>query len=58
MIERSRSTRQDERGSAALEYMILVGTVGIGSAAAFIALGAAVVRNFQFIRYLLLFPFP
>jgi Flp pilus assembly pilin Flp len=55
IIERFRA---DCRGVAATEYIILVGTVGLGSAAAFIAVGAAFVRNFALVRNLLLTPFP
>jgi Flp pilus assembly pilin Flp len=55
LIER---LRDDHRGVAATEYIILVGTVGLGSATAFIALGAAFVRNFALVRNLILAPFP
>jgi len=40
------------------EYTILLGTVGLGSAVAFIAVGAALVRNFAVVRNLVLAPFP
>jgi hypothetical protein len=40
------------------EYIILVGIVGIGSAAAFITLGVAFVRSFAMVRGLLLSSFP
>jgi hypothetical protein len=50
--------RVDSRGVAATEYIILIGTVGLGSAVAFISVGVAFVRNFASVRELLLVPFP
>jgi len=50
--------RSDSRGAAAIEYSILLGTVGLGSAVAFIAVGVAFLRNFALVRNLLLLPFP
>jgi hypothetical protein len=50
--------RAETGGVAATEYIILVGTVGLGSATAFIALGVAFVRNFALVRYHVLAPFP
>ena len=49
---------RDTTGVAMTEYVILVGTVGLGSIAAFILLGAAFVRNFNLVRSLILLPFP
>lgn len=40
------------------EYTILLGTVALGSAVAFIALGVAIVQNFAVVRDLVLNPFP
>jgi hypothetical protein len=40
------------------EYVVLIGTVGIGSAAAFIYVGMAFVNSFAFVRGMLLAPFP
>jgi Flp pilus assembly pilin Flp len=50
--------RKDDKGAVSLEYVIVLGTVGIGSAAAFITLGVAFVKSFEFVRFLLLCPFP
>jgi len=48
----------DQRGAVMAEYTVLIGTVAIGSAAAFIVIGAALVNGFSFVRSLLLVPFP
>jgi len=40
------------------EYVILLGTVAIGSMASFALLGLAFVRNFNLVRSLILLPFP
>ncbi|HVW29680.1 MAG TPA: hypothetical protein VHC69_30160 [Polyangiaceae bacterium] len=48
----------DTRGVVMLEYSILMGTVAIGSAIAFITLGVAFVNNFDLVRGLLLTLFP
>jgi Flp pilus assembly pilin Flp len=48
----------DSSGAAATEYIILVGTVALGSAVAFIAVGVALVRDFTLVRNLLLGQFP
>jgi hypothetical protein len=45
---------EDTRGTVMLEYSILMGTVAIGSAIAFISLGVAFVNNFDLVRGLLL----
>lgn len=41
-----------------VEYVVLIGTVALGSAAAFIGIGVALVNGFNFVRSLLLVPFP
>lgn len=48
----------DERGAVMVEYSVVVGTVAVISFGAFIALGIALARNFDFVRSNLLFPFP
>jgi hypothetical protein len=48
----------DTRGAIMAEYVVLIGTVGIGSAAAFIYVGIAFVNSFNFVRGMLLTPFP
>lgn len=48
----------DQRGAIQLEYTILIGLVGLGSAAAFVLLGVALVDSFGFVRSMLLTPFP
>jgi len=40
------------------EYVILLGTVAVGSMAVFVLLGVAFVRNFNLVRSLILVPFP
>jgi Flp pilus assembly pilin Flp len=54
----TRQVWDDASGVAMTEYIILVGIVGIGSAAAFITLGVAFVRSFAMVRGLLLSSFP
>jgi hypothetical protein len=49
---------RDSRGAVMAEYVVLIGTVGIGSAAAFIYVGMAFVNSFNFVRGMLLTPFP
>jgi len=48
----------DSSGAAATEYVILVGTVALGSAVSFIAVGVALFRDFSLVRNLLLGQFP
>jgi Flp pilus assembly pilin Flp len=48
----------DERGAVMAEYVVLIGTVALGSAAAFLTIGVALVNSFGFVRNLLLIPFP
>jgi hypothetical protein len=48
----------DTRGVVMLEYTILMGTVALGSAIAFISLGVAFVNNFDLVRGLILCLFP
>jgi Flp pilus assembly pilin Flp len=48
----------DTRGTVMLEYTILMGTVAIGSAIAFISVGVAFVNNFDLVRGLILCLFP
>jgi len=40
------------------EYVVLISTVALGSAAAFLLIGVALVNSFGFVRSLLLIPFP
>ncbi len=53
-----RNLRRDTSGVAMTEYVILLGTVAIGSMASFALLGLAFVRNFNLVRSLILLPFP
>jgi hypothetical protein len=48
----------DTRGIVMLEYSIVMGTVAIGSAIAFITVGVAFVNNFDLVRAVLLCIFP
>lgn len=53
-----RSLLSDKTGAIQLEYTILLGLVGLGSAAALVLLGVALVDSFGFVRGMLLTPFP
>jgi Flp pilus assembly pilin Flp len=53
-----RSLLGDKTGAIQLEYTILLGLVGLGSAAALVLLGVALVDSFGFVRGMLLTPFP
>jgi Flp pilus assembly pilin Flp len=53
-----RSLWSDKTGAIQLEYTILLGLVGLGSAAALVLLGVALVDSFGFVRGMLLTPFP
>jgi Flp pilus assembly pilin Flp len=53
-----KNLRNDSRGVVATEYAIVLGTVGLGSAVSFIAVGVAFLKNFALVRNLLLLPFP
>jgi len=46
------------RGAATVEYAVLLGTVGIGAAVAFLGLAVALVDNFDFVRRFVLYPYP
>lgn len=48
----------DVRGALLVEYSVLIGAVAIGGSIGLVILGAAVVRNFDFVRGLLLCPIP
>ena len=48
----------DTRGTVMLEYSILMGTVALGSAIAFITLGVAFVNNFDLVWGQLLTLYP
>jgi Flp pilus assembly pilin Flp len=50
--------RSNQHGAIQLEYTILLGLVGLSSAAAFVLLGVALVDSFGFVRGMLLTPFP
>jgi hypothetical protein len=54
----SRSLWSDKSGAIQLEYIILLGLVGLSSAAALVLLGVALVDSFGFVRGMLLTPFP
>lgn len=53
-----RSLWSDQSGAIQLEYTILLGLVGLSSAAALVLLGVALVDSFGFVRGMLLTPFP
>lgn len=50
--------RSNQSGAIQLEYTILLGVVGLSSAAALVLLGVALVDSFGFVRGMLLTPFP
>jgi Flp pilus assembly pilin Flp len=50
--------RNNQSGAIQLEYTILLGLVGLSSAAALVLLGVALVDSFGFVRGMLLTPFP
>jgi Flp pilus assembly pilin Flp len=41
-----------------VEYTVLVGTIALGGALGLVFVGAAVARNFEFVRGMLLCPIP
>jgi len=53
-----RKILRDTSGVVMTEYVILLGTVAVGSMAAFVLLGVAFVRSFNLVRGLVLLPFP
>jgi Flp pilus assembly pilin Flp len=53
-----RALRSNQSGAIQLEYTILLGLVGLSSAAALVLLGVALVDSFGFVRGMLLTPFP
>ncbi len=57
-IKRLLDLLRDERGALILEYTVLIGVVAISSSIAFVGMGVALVKNFEFVRGLLLTPFP
>jgi Flp pilus assembly pilin Flp len=57
-VKRVLDLLRDERGALILEYTILIGVVAISSSIAFVGMGVALVKNFEFVRGLLLTPFP
>jgi Flp pilus assembly pilin Flp len=57
-VVRLGSLWSDRTGAIQLEYTILLGLVGLGSAAALVLLGVALVDSFGFVRGMLLTPFP
>ena len=53
-----RSLARDERGAAMTEYVVLLGAVGIGVAAAIAALGPSLVASYDRSRTILIGPMP
>ncbi|HET9955597.1 MAG TPA: hypothetical protein VFQ61_13880 [Polyangiaceae bacterium] len=49
---------RDERASASVEYLVLVGAVGLSASVGMVAVGVAILRSFDFVRALLLSPIP
>lgn len=54
----ARGLLRDERGVAMLEYTILIGSIAIAGALGLVAVGAALVRSYDFAQALLLSPVP
>ena len=48
----------DTRGAVMVEYTVLIGAVALIGSVGFIAVGVAVVKNFAFVRGMLLCPIP
>jgi Flp pilus assembly pilin Flp len=49
---------RDTRGAVMVEYTVLIGAVALIGSVGFIAVGIAVVKNFAFVRGMLLCPIP
>jgi Flp pilus assembly pilin Flp len=49
---------RDTRGSALLEYSILVGCVALGGCVGLVMVGVALLDSFEFVRRLILVPTP
>ena len=49
---------RDERGEAMTEYVVLLGTVSLGVAAAIAALGPTIVESYERARAMLISPMP
>lgn len=58
MVGACRRLVRDTRGAVTSEYVILVGTVGLVVAGAFIAIGPQLVAGYQHARDVLAAPFP
>jgi hypothetical protein len=57
-VSRARELFSDSRGAVMLEYTITVGAIAIAGALGLLAIGIAVVQNFQFVRSLILCAIP
>lgn len=55
---RMRSLASDGRGAIMTEYVVLLGTVCIGFAAAILGLGPSLVANYERSQAIILSPFP
>lgn len=55
---RTRSLASDGRGAIMTEYVVLLGTVCIGFAAAILGLGPSLVANYERSQAIILSPFP
>lgn len=54
----SRAFGRDRRGAIMTEYVVLLGTVCIGFAAAILGLGPSLVANYERSQAIILSPFP
>ncbi len=57
-VMRLRALGSDTRGAVFVEYAVLIGAIAIGGAFGLILVGAAVAKNFEFVRGMLLCPIP
>lgn len=50
--------RSDSRGAASVEYVVLVGTVGLVVMAALVAVGPVLISDYETTRSIVAAPFP
>ncbi len=58
VMKRRRDVRSDTRGAATVEYVVLVGAVGLGVMVALVAIGPVLIGSYQQTRSIVASPFP
>lgn len=58
VMKRRRDVRSDTRGAATVEYVVLVGAVGLGVMVALVAIGPGLIASYQQTRSIVASPFP